>query len=601
MNHRLLARSALAAAPLFAAAAFAACGGGNDSSTFGPDGGGGDSGGKGDESIRILPPDGSIDGNGGGDSGYPIFEPTGPVTDFPTPVYAGTAPKNSGTLFGPEGTGAKTGGPCLIEPESNVLYPQNWLRPRFTWIPASGQNLFELRLHVGNQKKDLLVYSSNTQWTMPAAMWDALRMDSPTEPMTVSITGGVYNGTTLTGEALGSSYPMSIAPVQATGTIVYWTTSAGTALKGFAIGDETVETVLVPSQVTETTATCIGCHTSTPGGEYVAFGVSGATSWPDALALINPDAGTVGAAPSFLGAGAKTALARDSLGISTFSLAHWATGDRKMVVSFNDQSASTATNVLQWIDLEATTMASAVGTIARSGDSNSAGAPAWSHHGDTIAYVSTSYFCDGRLGAGCDGQPYNGHTDPGATADIYTVPYAGGAGGKATPLAGASSATLEEYYPVFSPDDAWIAFDSIPNGLNMYNQSSAEVSVVPSSGGTATRLAANDPPSCSGITSPGQTNSWPKWGPTALAANGSTFYWLVFSSTRAEAEPLVTYASGGNQTPAGPQLFVTSIVQTGSKIETHGALYLWNQPPTENNHTPAWDTFQVPVIPPPPK
>jgi hypothetical protein len=60
----------------------------------------------------------------------------------------------------------------------------------------------------------------------------------------------------------------------------------------------------------------------------------------------------------------------------------------------------------------------------------------------------------------------------------------------------------------------------------------------------------------------------------------------VFSSTRSDA---------GN-----PQLYITSIVESGGKISTHGSIYLWNQPATENNHTPAWDTFKVPKVPPPP-
>jgi hypothetical protein len=527
------------------------------------------------------------EGGTGGEGGTMVYEPSGPVTDFPTPIFDGTAPSNSGTLFGSEGSGASTGGPCLVEPESDVIYPQNWLRPRFTWTPLGGQNLFELRLHVANQLKDLIVYSSNTQWTMPSTLWDALRVHSPTEKMTVSITGGIYAGGALTGEALGSSYPMSIAPVQATGTIVYWTTSAGTALKGFAIGDETVETVLTPPQVTETTTTCIGCHTSAPGGEYVGFSLSGSAGWPNALALINPKDGTVGAPPTFLSTAGAAAVARNNLGISTFSLGHWGSGDYRMIAAFNDVTASTQTNELQWIDLAAASAASATGTLARTGDPNSAGAPAWSHDGNTIAYVSTNKFCSGRLGGGCDGVMYNAPTDPGSTADIYTVPYSGGAGGTATPLSGASSSSVQEYYPVFSSDDAWIAFDRIPNDLNMYNQAQAEVSVIPAAGGTATRLEANDPPACSGVASPGVTNSWPKWGPTALQANGNTYYWLVFSSTRSAA--------------ANPQLYVTSVVQTGSSVATHGALYLWNQPATENNHTPAWDTFQVPAIPPPPK
>ena len=559
--------------------ATAACGGAGHASQF-------DAGGPpskvdaGKLDAGHSPPPLKTPDSGGGDAGSTsgIFLPSGPVTDFPSPILDGTAPANSATLFGPATQGATSGGPCITEPENNALFPQDWLRPQFAWNAASGENLFELRLHVANQMQDLVVYSTNTTWTMPQAMWDALRVHSPTEAMTLSIRGGVLANGQLTGESLGSSTPMGIAPVQASGAIVYWTTSTGTALKGFTVGDDTVEQLLTPAQVTETTTTCIGCHTASPDGEYVGVSLSTATGWPNALALIDPDAGTIGAPPSYLGTAGAAALARYNQGIGSFSRAHWATGDRREILAYDDQGSGSAT--LQWIDVEATSAATASGVIARTGDSSSAGAPAWSHDGTTIAYVSTNRVCDGRLGAGCDGVTYNAASDPGSRAALYTVPYANGAGGTATPVPGASGAATQEYYPIFSPDDAWLAFAQIPNDLNMYNQSQAELYVIPASGGTATRLAANDPPMCSGVKSPGITNSWPQWGPVAQQALGSTYYWLVFSSTRSTA--------------MNPQLYVTSVVQTGTKIATHGSIYLWNQPATENNHTPAWDTFKVP-------
>jgi len=582
MFRREHARLALALAPVAATALGLACGSGSGSNFSG--GAAGSDGGGDDALVLKLAGD---SGAGTGTGGASVFQPSGPVTDFPKPVLDGTAPTNAPSLFGSVSQGSSSGGPCIIEPESNVVYPQNWLRPRFRWTPVAGQNLFELRLHVGNQTDDLLVYSTNTSWTMPLAMWNALRTHSPTEAMTLTVRGAVYAGGGITGESLGSSYPMSIAPVQATGSIVYWTTSGSSALKGFSPGDESVAQVLVPSQVTETATTCLGCHTSAPGGEYVGFGIQGMMGWPNAIALIDQDAGTVGTPPAFLGAGGAAALAQYDQGITSFSSAHWATGDRREITAYDDQGDTM--NALRWIDLEATTIAAATGTLARTGDPNSAGAPSWSHAGKTVAYVSTTHFCAGRLGAGCssNGAAYNGPDDMGSTADLYTVPYAGGAGGAAIPVPGASDPTLQEYYPVFSPDDAWLAFDRIPNDLNMYNQSKAEVFVIPSGGGSATRLAANDPPACSGKVSPGMTNSWPKWGPTALSANGSTYYWLVFSSTRSDA---------GN-----PQLYITSVVETGGALATHGSIYLWNQPSTENNHTPAWDTFKVPPVPPPAK
>lgn len=101
------------------------------------------------------------------------------------------------------------------------------------------------------------------------------------------------------------------------------------------------------------------------------------------------------------------------------------------------------------------------------------------------------------------------------------------------------------------------------------------------------RLAANDPPACTGLKSPGITNSWPKWSPQALSSGGSTYYWLVFSSTRD--------APGQGATP-GPQLYVAPfVVDAQGKVTSYSALYFRNQPESEHNHTPAWDVFQLPV------
>jgi hypothetical protein len=571
------------AASLAIVIAFAACGT-KESGTFDSPVDGGAEGEPGGDDSSV--PGFGVDG-GGGSSG--VVQPTGPVTDFPSPVIDGAAPADAASLFGPPGQGAASGGPCLIEPENDVVYPQNWLRPRFRWSAPQGENLFELRLHVANQIDDLVVYTTNTTWTMPVSSWNALRTHSPTEPMTLSVRGGVYSGGNLQGEALGTSTPMGVAPVQATGAIVYWTTNdtstGSSALKGFSPGDETVEELLSPAQYAKaqgTTSSCIGCHASTPDGQFVAFTTTttNQAEWTDALALIDPDGGALGTAPSYVSSAGAQALAQWDVGALAFSPAHWTAGDRRVVVSYdNDNSGSNV--VLSWYDLEATSPSQAHGTVARTGDTQLAGAPAWSHDGNTIAYVSTNRVCTGRLG-NCTPQ-YNQPADPGSRADVYAVPYAGGAGGSATPVQGASDPALQEYYPSFSPDDRWLVFNRIPNDYNLYDQPASEVFVVAANGGAPTRLAANDPPSCTGVTSPGITNSWGKWGPTAYQANGSTYYWLVFSSKRAGT--------------GAAQLYITSLVQASDgTLKTHGAIYLWNQPSTESNHTPAWDAFKVPPI-----
>jgi hypothetical protein len=403
---------------------------------------------------------------------------------------------------------------------------------------------------------------------MPSAMWEALRSSFSDVPMTVSIRGGVLAGGTLSGEALGSLGSLGIAPVDAPGTIVYWTTTNGTALKGFAVGDQGVTPVLVPQQVQEFSTPCFGCHNSTPDGMFASFN-SVTSGWQNGFA--NIQAGMTGQAPPWLGAAGKAAVETAEMGIHTFSRAHWSPGDR-IEISVHDPGDD-GNAELVWIDTEAQT-GPAMGTIARNGDPRHGGAPSWSHDGTTIVYVSTDANYDGRLD---DGE-----------ADIYLVPYGARAGGNATPLPGAAMQGPREYYPSWSPDDALIAFDKAATG-SMYNNSQAELYVTlrNGAGSAATRLVANDPPACTGQSSPGVTNSWPKWAPSAgTASGGRTFYWLVFSSTR---DPM-----SGN----GPQLYLTPIVTDGhGQITTYAALYLWNQPETEHNHTPAWDNF---AIPPPP-
>ena len=159
------------------------------------------------------------------------------------------------------------------------------------------------------------------------------------------------------------------------------------------------------------------------------------------------------------------------------------------------------------------------------------------------------------------------------------MPYGNRAGGAATKIPGASTTAFNEYYPTFSPDDRFVAFNRVTDGQSSYNNAQAEVWVIATAGGAPVRLAANDPPSCSGKVSPGVTNSWPKWAPGTADVAGKRYYWVTFSSTR---------SAGGN-----PQLYVTPVVDDGTTLATYPALYLWNQPVAENNHTPAWDNFAI--------
>jgi hypothetical protein len=399
----------------------------------------------------------------------------------------------------------------------------------------------------------------------------------------------------------------------------------------------------------------------------VQVGSSGAQPpWlsPGAIENLSPNVGfpAVGNG-QYLGGGFTTAtnnIDNVMLGTQTFSAAHYTTGDRIEIAQLGNSldqpdnsggveqpiqlacqgggpdpcSGGVVTSQLSWINLEWAGSADAGrpsaapaapnnggwGVLARTGDSNSAGTPNWSNNGTWVAYTSApDGTMDGRLEgpvpagpAPAAGAPVQAAVIPPASADIKWIPYnannppPGGAGGPATSLAGASDPTLNEYFPAFSPDDALIAFNSVPVADSMYNQPLAELYVVPfngGKGGTAVKLVANDPVACTGVVSPGVQNTWPKWAPnpktagdagvvSAQTVGGLTYYWVTFSSTRSAT-------SMGKE-----QLYVAGItVDSMGNIKTYAPIYLWNQSDTVNNLIPSWGEFSLPpptIMPPPP-
>jgi Tol biopolymer transport system component len=246
---------------------------------------------------------------------------------------------------------------------------------------------------------------------------------------------------------------------------------------------------------------------------------------------------------------------------------------------------------LAWLDFAAPPVTNACpqvgkhfGFIARDGDDRGAANPTWSRDGETIVYSSAPVGQDGRLEMG--------------PSDLYQVPFNAKAGGAAVPLPFAAEPGAEEYYPAFSPDDHLIAYTRVPAGQEMFANPSAEMWIVPhQTGAQPQRLTANDPPKCSGKMSPGVNNHWPKWSPDRATVGNQTYYWLIFSSNRYGLPPVTTTANGQTKTVQVSQLYITAVVADETSISTrYPAIYLWNQPQSRLNTTPAWDNFHIPIV-----
>jgi hypothetical protein len=564
-------------------------------------------------------------------------------------------PGNVASLFAtPDVT---SGGPCIVEPPDGALFPDNWVRPRIRFTPASSaQTLFRIRIHAARQNNDLVVYTRSKTWKIPKDVWTALAASTWGEDITVTVSAVSPSG----GAPASSKVTFQIAPANANGSIIYWAAvgkNPGQAwLESFGVGDENAAVALTVPQaawrsarsesgsLSTRTSTpggigCIGCHVAVPDRKSVVF----LDDWPwdGVAAMVDP--GDTGKIPPWLTPGGQDALGMPWLGMMSLSTHVWNDlGKHLLVAAFqgesqfpspmpqylfpdgggptglapwgfqgsNEWDVSPASQ-LGWIDLSspappiaapgtspsgdqlsiamAGNRGTSWGILARDGDSSGVASPTWSHSGTTVVYTSTDASQSGRLN--------QGH------ADLWSVPYNDGAGGQAAPIPGSSDPSYNEYFPSYSPDDQFVAFNRTPDGDNMYYAPNAEVYVVQAAGGVATRLAANDPPACTGVKSPGATNSWAKWSPEYPSCGGRTYYWLVFSSARDR----VQFAT---QSEVTSQLYLTAMVVDSEKVFTFPAINIWNQHvtatvepyvgDTQSNHTPQWEGVDLPTPPPPP-
>jgi hypothetical protein len=530
--------------------------------------------------------------------------------DFPgQPIIEPGTPAGAPGMFASSPSGA---GPCLVEPEPGTLLPQQWLRPRIKWTGATG--VHQVTLRAAGQDGELVAYTSGSSFTLPKALWTSLAAHTVNQDIEVIVraAGG--------GE---SRSRFQIAPVAAGGSMVFWSVKpeevgrdvSGTdedyasELRGFSVGEESTVPVLQIRQVQQASAgqegtrrrvRCIGCHVATPDDGFVAF----VDDWPWNLAIAGVKPGIVGQPLPGLTDGGLAALNLPWGGMMSFSRAFWSPGRRLVVLasSLQDYNQRWATDnrapgKLLWYNLDsAAPMAGMLaegqqlGEVKRDGDSRGAACPSWSHDGARVVYSST-------MGGNLDGALNVGPTD------LYSVPFNEGRGGTATPLAGAADPAFEEYYPSFSPDDQLVAYTRVPQGGRMYANSQAEIAVVPASGGSgaaAVRLAANDPPACSGKKSPGINNHWAKWAPAVGSAGGKKYYWLLFSSNRADIPPVMRrypdVSGTGEPLVQVTQLYMTVVVVEGGKITSYPAVYLWNQPADTLNTTPIWENLSIPRI-----
>jgi len=254
----------------------------------------------------------------------------GTCEDFPaTPIVDMDVPANAAMLFG-DAKNFTAGSLCVLEPQlsaggkDGAMLPANWVRPRFRVAAPAGIDLLEIRLHSPVEKNDLVAYTMYSQaagapapsWYLPKEIWagaggpgvpaagNGFANNGAGQPVTVTIRGVNSKAPSM---PVGVSGDFNIAPVVATGAMVFWTVNSAAVtpdsskLLGFAVADEGVADALTLPDVkwagemgedgsvlrgyydktplpgfVNGQVRCVGCHASLPDGTGVIF----TDDWP---------------------------------------------------------------------------------------------------------------------------------------------------------------------------------------------------------------------------------------------------------------------------------------------------------------------------------
>lgn len=470
------------------------------------------------------------------------------TVNYTQEIVEGDAPEGAADLFAADAVEGSADAPTIIYPYDQVRIPRN--TPQITFMVESGEvcNLFQY--HFSTATTQVFVYTTDVSWVPEDTAWNAIAANNGGSDTMLELSCVEYHmdGSTPVADSdvLAATAPVTlrVSRLDAAGSIYYWSASNEGIYRILYGGSQAQAYYGLTSY-----GHCVSCHAVSPDGTMLSVTYDGENAVLGLLAMDEPT--NDDAAP----------IAYDD-GVH---------GNFKSFSPDSSQLVVTYDGVLHVYD-------TATGEFLYSVELDQpVTQPNWSPNGDKLVVVLIEEDLYRRDTAFSEG-----------AIALLDVDEDGIIGTEPTILVPGED-FANNYYPAFSPDGNWIAFNKSWDAgqqlatFDSYDDPSATLFVISVDGEKTYELAAANGYLSDEMTPEDEvTNSWPGWAPLPDA----DIAWIAFSSKR-------DYGFVTSIDDNRPQIWVTGFdleAAEDGKTEDPSSPPFWlpYQDWESNNHIAIW-------------
>ncbi len=432
-------------------------------------------------------------------------------------------------------------------PLDQVVMPQNVFPADVQWTRGAAGDLYRVTLEKPSARLVAYVaFDPSMHWTPETAGWRAVAQTEPDAPATLRVSRLEASSGEL---VLGTPVAMRFARAALTGSVYYWDIARGRIVR---IDDGTAVPVeFMPNPPLDATGTsrCVGCHSVSNSGRYMAGRLGG-----------GDNIGAVFDLTTDLTAASAPTVWPTTPSTQRWWFSSWSPDDTRMVVAFNDSDA--LSRQLRMVDPFTGAQLPVSGALP------SGTHPAWSPDGTKIAYIANANSWGGDFTSGDIAiLPVTGLDAVGPTSVIHA----------GSSLSGSVPSGSADSYPTWAPDASRIAF-AHGTGTRSDRDRSALYAMGPDGSGVVRLDRASRG-------ADGAYAFQPRFSPFQQGG----FFWLSFLS-RAPYGNVVTGTARPDRSVPVQQIWVTAIRVDAAPGEDPSSVPYWlpGQRTTSQNISAFW-------------